>query len=290
MHTSTFVPGSITAFFAVQDGPSFRGKGSVGASICLSDGVSTTVHARSASHTSFSHRTNGAECSLPVGDHVCQRLLAHLCGPLNVSVTHDTSLPIGAGYGVSGATALGTARCLTPLCNDPPDPLTVALDAEVRTGGGYGDVIAQHEGGVCIRTRPCSTTGIIPIDAHGLNVVSVSFGPLETGAVLSDAELVERISRVGSRCLSELVSSPSVETLMSCASHFTRGTGMATRQVDDAIRVMDDVNMLPGAMVMLGEGAFTLTDQEGVEHLLKELRPLGGTLLVSRLAEVVPCV
>jgi hypothetical protein len=65
---------------------------------------------------------------------------------------------------------------------------------------------------------------------------------------------------------------------------------MATRQVGDAIRVMDDVNMLPGAMVMLGEGAFTLTDHDGVEHLLKELRPLGGTLLVSRLAEVVPCV
>ncbi|HHN81308.1 MAG TPA: hypothetical protein ENN11_01645 [Methanomicrobia archaeon] len=289
MHNSTFVPGSITAFFAVQDGPSFRGKGSVGASICLSDGVSTTVHARSASHTSFSHRTNGVECSLPVGDHVCQRLLAHLCGPLNVSVTHDTSLPIGAGYGVSGATALGTARCLTPLCNDPPDPLTVALDAEVRTGGGYGDVIAQHEGGVCIRTRPCSTTGIIPIDAHGLNVVSVSFGPLDTGAVLSDDALIRRISSVGSQSLAALTDSPSVECLMSCASHFTRRTGMATERVNKAIRAIDHTHDLPGAMVMLGDGAFTLSDEEGLEPLIEELRPLGGALLVSRIAEVVPC-
>jgi len=209
---------------------------------------------------------------------------------MDVSIAYETSLPIGAGYGVSGASALGTARCLMPLCNDPPDPLTVALDAEVRTCGGYGDVIAQHEGGVCIRTRPCSTTGTIPVDAHGLRVVSVSFGPLETKAVLSDSVLIERINHAGEHCLETLVSSSSVETLMECASYFTQRTRMATGPVEKAIRVIDDINMLPGAMVMLGEGAFTLTDDEGVEQLLKGLRPLGGTLLVSNLAEAVPCM
>jgi pantoate kinase len=165
----------------------------------------------------------------------------------------ETPLPLGAGFGVSGAAALGTALAADAafdLGRSENALTTVAHVAEVRAGTGLGDVVAQARGGVPVRLEPGAPDAgrLDGVPASG-RVEYCTFGELSTASVIEGD--VASLSAAGERALADLRERPTAARLVSASRTFAADADLL---VDDVRAVLDDV---PGAaMAMLGRSVF----------------------------------
>jgi pantoate kinase len=246
---TAFVPGHITGFFSAHTAATCEQAGSRGAGITLSDGVEVTVAPGSGC------RLNGDDVSITAVDDVRTRL------GVDAAVDATTSLPVGAGFGVSGAVALGTALAANAAfdCGKTENELiTMAHCAEVEAGTGLGDVVAQARGGLPIRIDPGS-----PSHGHldGLparpRVEYVTFGELSTEDVLSGD--TDDLTLAGESALSRLLERPTVEQFMNSSRTFASEADLLTDDVAEAIAAVDEVGG-DAAMAMLGNTVFAIGD------------------------------
>ena len=246
---TAFVPGHITGFFSAHTAATCEQAGSRGAGITLSDGVEVTVAPGSGC------RLNGDDVSITAVNDVRTRL------GVDAAVDATTSLPVGAGFGVSGAVALGTALAANAAfdCGKTENELiTMAHCAEVEAGTGLGDVVAQARGGLPIRIDPGS-----PSHGHldGLparpRVEYVTFGELSTEDVLSGD--TDDLTLAGESALSRLLERPTVEQFMDSSRTFAEEADLLTDDVADAIAAVDEVGG-DAAMAMLGNTVFAIGD------------------------------
>ena len=155
---SAFVPAHISGFFQVCEASDPERMGSRNCGPCLDIGVHTEVKIEPANRTSVNvfinnKRTPAAKTTLAV----IEKLLAIVREPLEVKVAHSCQVPIGAGYGASGAGALGAALALSKALGlrlSRKRLATVAHVAEVNCRTGLGDVGAQALGGLVIGLEP----------------------------------------------------------------------------------------------------------------------------------------
>src|SRR6056297_986790 len=139
------VPGHITGFFSAHPDPEPARAGSRGAGLALSDGVRVTVSRGSGI------RLNGEAVDIAPVETVVDQL------DVAARIEAETPLPIGSGFGASGAVALGTALAANAAfdCERTENELVeFAHCAEVDAGTGLGDVVAQARGGLSIRLEP----------------------------------------------------------------------------------------------------------------------------------------
>src|SRR5205807_8172634 len=104
----SFSPCQITGFFRIHDTPGNPLKiGSTGAGVNLQQGVTTSVRISGASRTKLAISFNGKPLANPVVSRtVVQEHLERSSKTLRVNISHRGILPMGCGYGTSGAGAL----------------------------------------------------------------------------------------------------------------------------------------------------------------------------------------
>jgi pantoate kinase len=268
-----FVPGHVTGFFTVDREDDPTKAGSRGAGLTLTDGVSVTV--RSAEEPSA--HLNGEAMTVEAVGRVLEALGA------SVEVQAVTDLPVGAGFGVSGAMALGAALGV----NDALDRelsvyelATVAHGAEVQAGTGLGDVVAQLHGGVPVRLEPGSPQhnkmDAIPALAR---VEYQTFGELSTAEVI-DGD-TDHLSQAGRQALSEVVQEPTLDSFMQSSRAFSREAGLLTDEVRDVITDVADAGG-SATMAMLGRTVFALDtglSDAGYDPEVCQVDTTGATLL-----------
>ena len=247
-HSGVWVPGHITGFFAPVIGGDPVRSGSIGGGIALSEGVEVSVEAAPTTEV----RLNGQPMTMPPVRSVLEML------KISARVDAETALPLGVGFGISGAMALGTAlgaKAAGLVGRGRTELVRLAHIAEVSNRTGLGDVIGQAHGGVTLRTR----AGTPPIGRTSRITASPTieyliFGPRSTSAILDDADV--RIARAGRDALRLVQVDPSMEAFMQAAGTFTAETALAGTRVD---RVLDRVAASGhrASMVMLGETVFS---------------------------------
>jgi len=244
-----FVPGHVTGFFTIHRDDDPTKAGSQGAGLALTDGVTVTV--RPAEETSV--RCNDVPVEMDAVETVLDTLQA------TARVDGQTPLPIGSGFGVSGAMALGTALAVNEAFDrrlSENELVTIAHGAEVQAGTGLGDVVAQARGGVPIRLEPGGPQDNLldaipargPIEYHTL-------GELSTEEVISgDTDLLDQ---AGKRSLSRVVEEPTLSSFMRASRQFAREAELLTPEIRDVIL---DVNEAGGdaSMAMLGKTVFSI--------------------------------
>ena len=246
---TAFVPGHITGFFSVNPHEDPTRAGSRGAGITITDGVEVTVRPAGGPEVWLDGERVEIEPVLTVLDA--------LDAPARVEAT--AALPLGAGFGVSGATALGTALAANQVFDrrlSENELVTIAHGAEVQAGTGLGDVVAQARGGVPIRLEPGAPAynALDGIPAQE-RIEYVTFGELSTESVLAGD--TEALSRAGERALAHLVGEPTLESFMFAARRFAREADLLTPRVGDSISDVADAGG-EAAMAMLGETVFAL--------------------------------
>jgi len=248
---TAFVPGHATGFFTIERGGNPTETGSTGAGVAVTDGVEVTVEAADERAVFLGDSTIDVE---PV-EIVLDTLRA------DVAVTVESDLPLGAGFGVSGAMALGAALATNAALDrglSENELASIAHGAEVQAGTGLGDVVAQARGGVPIRLEPGDPqhNHMDGIPAGGA-VEYLTLGDLSTEEVIAGEDAL--LSTAGDRALSTVVREPTVEGFGRAARQFSRESELLTENVRAVLTAVTEAG---GAafMAMLGETVVAFGD------------------------------
>lgn len=268
-----FVPSHITGFFASKPGPDPLRSGSIGCGLTLALGATTTVEASEETEILL----NGRLAEAPVSRYVVDRLAR---SPVQVKTELD--MPLGSGFGASGAGALGCALALNAhfdLGLTANGAAAVAHEAEVSNSTGLGDVIGQHTGGLVIRLEP-GAPGIGRVDRIPVSPLRIDYvvkGPISTRDVLSEAAAMQRINQAGESALKELLKRPTLAQFMLLSRDFAVQSGLASQWTLDAIEAVEAAGGM-ASMIMLGEAVFAI----GGADALAEFGPVGTTTVSQR--------
>ena len=248
MSVTATAPGSVTTIFAPQDG-----EASLGVSFAIADGATVTV--RPASETVVS--LDGARTSIAPVSGVLRRL------GVTAEVRVESEVPIGCGFGVSGAATLATALAaneMAGLGHDRQALVEMAHRAEVAAGTGLGDVFIQDRGGL-VWDRGDGMQRMACTEPIGYS----TFGHIATADVLGDAEAVRRVATVGQEALANLDPTDGLIPLFKASWEFATRSGLATERVE---RVVADVRAAGGTatMAMVGETVVTVGAHEAFDH------------------------
>jgi len=249
-----FVPSHITGFFAAHSKEEPRLAGSVGCGLCLSLGATTTIESAPEIHDTEIF-LNGALSEAPVSRFVVEKLAKE-----PVRVKTELSMPLGAGFGASGAGALGCAYALNSGLNlglTANEAAAVAHEAEVTFRTGLGDVIAQNAGGLVVRLQP-GAPGTGRIDRIPVPTMPISYvvhGPLSTKEVLSDEKVMTAVNAAGEAALKELLKRPTFTNFLRLSRRFTVQSGLASDWALEAIEAVQAAGGMAG-MIMLGDAVF----------------------------------
>ena len=293
MTVTAFAPAHITGFFAAKPDPDPVKAGSVGCGLCLEAGVVARVTTGGITSTTGTTnltgtkgtpnitgsgafiRLNGEQIDLPAVEYVIESLLGTGYSRCVVDLAAD--VPLGYGFGVSGAAALATAMAIN---TDPEQGLTmeqaavVAHCADVVNQTGMGDVAGQYTGGLVIRTA-AGAPGVgavkkVPVGA--MDVSWVCLGEISTPSILDDTNTMEMINILGQRSLKALLKRPGLEHFMSLSRDFAFGTGLVSPRAADAIEAVEASGGM-ASMAMLGDTVFALGDGSA----LMEFGPVGSS-------------
>jgi pantoate kinase len=276
---AAFSPGHITGLFQICDQTTdLLLKGSRGVGVSIGNGVTTKVSLKSSPKSSFEIRINETPTnSAKVSEHVINSFLSHVGEDYEIFVDHEVTVPIGSGFGSSGAGALSLALALNEALNlglSRIETAQIAHVAEVKCKTGLGTVIAETFGGVEIRVEP-GAPGIGEIKPIPVNddyvVVCLTFGNLSTKKILSDEKIRHRINKCGKKLIDKLIAHPNPNDFMGFSRSFAEELGLISSRMRKVLVETDSIG-IACSMAMLGESIFSLIKRNETEEIFKVFR------------------
>jgi pantoate kinase len=231
-----FAPSHVSGVFAPQlEARDPRGRGSLGAGLVLSVGVTASAVWRSGPGPSV-RLTADRPSPLEISHEVARRLVADRPGDLSVHLEH--ALPIGQGFGSSAAGALATGLAVAAALGLPRRrAVEVAHLADLFGGGGLGGVAAILGGGLEMRLK----AGIPPYgrvvrrQVERTVLVGTVGAPIRSPTVLRDPRHLDRFAN-GERLVRELARHPSWSRFWSVSERFTDSAGIASPRLSNVLR------------------------------------------------------
>jgi pantoate kinase len=261
-----FAPGSVTAIFA----PGETADRSRGASVAIAEGVVADVEP--AEETERATESVVAVDGKPTDFEPVEMGLETLDVIAEVDLTAE--IPIGRGFGASGAATLATALAADAefgLGRTRAELVEVAHRAEVEAGTGLGDVFVQDMGGLVVGD------GGEPRWFDREDAVEyASFGPIATEEALADEDLMARIAREGTAALDGLSADPSLADLTREAWAFAQAIDLPTDEVRATVEEVEDAGGV-ASMAMVGQTVFAV-GADGVLPNRTEVCPDGAHL------------
>ncbi|HIH92650.1 TPA: pantothenate kinase [Methanosarcina acetivorans] len=272
-----YAPGHITGFFQIHEHNDPHRKGSTGCGIVLNGGVTTEVKAgKSVEKTEIF--LNGKKV-----EGRTTRTVVEMLTDVPVKVKSWAEIPVGCGFGASGAGALGAAYALNRVLslNQTVKSLTeYAHVAEVVNRSGLGDIAAQSNGGVVIRLHPGGPEfgRIDRIPAPEARVFGIALGEISTDSILTDEVTAGKINAAGKVAMSELLKKPTLENFMHQAKDFASNTGLMSSTAKDVIEAAHANGGL-ASQAMLGDTVFAIAPYAQEFPLFEALQEFGQVAL-----------
>ena len=269
-----YAPGNISCVFKVIPHANPARMHSLGMGFTVREGVEVIVSEQHETEVLF----NGERINFPTVHAVVNTLIQN-SSVIGIKVVITSPLPLGCGFGLSGAAALATAYALNELLSIHKDNEALAMIAhvaEVENRTGLGDVCSQYHGGYLVKLKEGA-----PLVADRLPIAEQPiyyryFGPIQTSEVLGNREQTLRINRaadVALNALQTLTHAKSNAELFNACFAVSKQFSVESGLLSDA-RVIDTIAHIEAAggvasMIMLGNGVFsTYPFEDAVETRL----------------------
>jgi pantoate kinase len=227
----SFVPGHLSLTFSIWPNKDPLAMGSIGMGVVLPQGVHCAVVKEQSDIDKNTIIREGNEVEDPVTSRAIE-LLGFSNKGLTIYIRHD--LPLGSGFGISGATAL--AACLE-LEKDLDLCVKAAHQAEIEFKTGLGDVIAIATS-LKNHTSPCivvrhepgygGKTDFYPIEEKF--IVCISGLGRDTSAIISDNEWVKIIN---SAALGIQFNKITIRSAIKAGRLFTEKSGLINKNLSE---------------------------------------------------------
>nr|MDO8111434.1 hypothetical protein [Candidatus Sigynarchaeota archaeon] len=246
--------------------------GSRGGGPCLSEcGVTSIEINEREKPGSMKVFINGDDCSSSAKTtlSVIKWMAKDLVSTTAITIRHEFPVLMGAGYGSSGAGALGTAIALNVLFDlglSLNDCGKYAHCAEVENKTGLGTIGGQVRGGCTISIVPgfpfTMATILLP---PGIKISCSTRGGLSTAQMLSDPDIRKSIIASGKIAMDSIGKKFTIENFVKTAITFVNSTWMrfleqldlgAVRNVMDAINSASQPGILGASMNQMGRSVY----------------------------------
>jgi len=211
----------------------------------------------------------------------------------SASIEHTAHVPLGAGFGASGAGALGVSLALNAALGlgiRKRDLIACAHVSEVVNRTGLGDVGAQARGGLVIGVEP----GAPPYGKvrrirtpPNLRIVCCTLGGISTKSFLS-GELVEKAEELGREAVRRMLAAPTFSNFLRISRDFAEKLGLMDRELRGLCGMAVKGGALGASQAMLGRTVFAFCRPEGYREVERIFREVCGSALVTRVAESGP--
>ncbi len=279
---TAFSPCSITGFFRIHD--QFRDPlrvGSTGASVTLSKGVTTRVVANKSTKSKLTATFNNrALPTTSVSHQVGKEFLRRTQRPVDLRIFHSCELPVGCGYGTSGAGALSLSLALNESLDfslTRVEAAQMAHTSEIACKTGLGTVASAFEGGLAIRKAPGApgkgqVQKVLP--PLSLRVVTASFGPISTNKMLQKSLFRNRVNECADQLVSSMQRQKSSASFVSLSRRFAECIDLMSQRLSRLIAYLDSVE-IAASMAMLGESVFSVVQKESVPQVMEAIKRQG---------------
>jgi pantoate kinase len=281
------VPHRISGFFEIVD--KINGikiidperVGSRGAGLCLSAKGKTEIIAKNLEGNNdftFEIYINGnkmnqkAETTSYIVDHIKK----YIKNPYSIRINHFFDLPVGCGYGASGAGALGTIFGLNKLFKlglSYYEKGKIAHIAEVVNHTGLGTVCGQLNGSIgivkepgypCVYKRIKTPSNII--------IICGSFGMIHTKSILTNPVLNIKIKEAGKIALKKIIKNPDIKSFLDISLEFVKNTEiieiLKLSKVKELIDDLNRLNIIGASMNQLGRSVYAICGKEKENEVL----------------------
>ena len=286
MRAKAFSPAHITGFFKAElDGKEPNQLGSLGAGFSIQKGVKTTVNVRSKTEhdiNNYAIRVKGFNTGdIRVSEYVLNEFL--LDGKY-FDVTHEIDVPVGYGFGCSGAVALSLAIALNDALKygyTKTKVAQIAHKAEIKCQTGLGDVLASYHGGFEIRTKS-GAPGVGKVQRitpkEKLEVMIICFNPISTKKFLK--EKISLINGLGGKMVQKLVKSQDMDEFQDMSIKFAKYIHVITPKMNKVIKDLHD-NGIKCGIALFGETIFSLVPKDKKQKALEILKKYDDGIVIT---------
>jgi len=187
-----------------------------------------------------------------------------------ITINHEFEIPIGSGFGVSAACALGTSLAIAKALKlhlTYNRAASIAHLAEIEMKSGLGDVIAEFTGGLVLRLKEGApgygrVDRIVPGLTTGKDdyyIISKTLGEIETSSIIEDPFWQKKINQTGKSLLSELLDKPDIQNFFKLSRRFAEETSLMGPELKEIVDILED-ETLGASIAMLGNTAFALSE------------------------------
>lgn len=269
---AAFAPGHISGFFQMQNkSEDLLQVGSRNCGLCIDAGVKTVVEVEESSSTELNIFINNEKSTAKTTEAAVDLLLEKINENVSIKVKHSVKAPVGAGYGMSGAGAIGLVLAFSETMGldlSRDEVLAKAHEAEVKCKSGLGDVGPQMLGGLVIGLEPGSPP-------HGkwetiemnqdLKIICGTKGSLSTSGILNNLEFREKSEKLGEAAMQKLLSDKSLENFMKVSKEFALNLNVFDEEFEEIIEKISSQSPLGASAVLLGRAIFAPVPASKVE-------------------------
>lgn len=288
--STAYCPCHITGFFFIHDRYKDPSRiGSTGVGVTVEQGVITRVSIRKAPREKISIALNDRLLKTPsVSTRVVREYVNLTKTTWNITASHSCRLPVGTGYGTSGAGALGLSLALNEAMGDPVSRLgaaRIAHKAEVVSRTGLGTVLAVFHGGFVVRLKPgAPAIGKIRKLAFPKSerIVSGSIGPIYTPSILSSSGFRLHVNSCGRGLLDRFLNRPTPGNFLSLSRRFAECLSLMTPRLRRLLILLDRQD-IPSSMMMIGQAVFSMVQEDRAATLVRLMKSAGIAPLISKI-------
>ena len=252
-----FAPANISCIFKIYEHKNPRWMGSYGIGFTLNEGVIAEVSKAKRNDIVF----NDVSIRFPTAISVINKLTKE-----KIRVCIKTKLPLGCGFGLSGASTLAAAYAINKILNlkkSNKELAIIAHTAEVENKTGLGDVVNQYFGGFCLKLKPSSYFEVKKIRLSNVDVYCKYFGKISTKSIITDMKIKAKINDAADNSLSiikQLINNNEniqFEGIIKISKDFAIKSGLLKdKQTAETIKEIENVNG-NASMIMLGNAVFS---------------------------------
>ncbi len=248
----SFAPGNVSCIFRIIDNKNKAKRHSLGVGFTVDKGV--VVKATKNKRTKI--YANGKRIRFPTVKTVIKELTNK---PVKVEIKDQ--LPAGAGFGISGASALAAAYAINKLLNLKRTKKHLALiahKAEVINSTGLGDIGGQFNGGFNMKIKRGKPLEVVNLGIKNLNIYYKFFSKIQTKKVINSKLKKRKINKAGDRALKRIKSlrNKTLKDVIRISKDFALESGLLrNKKVKCLIKQIENKGG-NASMIMLGNAVF----------------------------------
>lgn len=287
-----FSPGNISCAFVIRKNKNPAKSGSLGIGFTVNKGAAVEIKKMNANKriknkikktANMKNKNmiyfNNKKINFPTVNSVIEKLTKE-----KFVVNIKSGLPLGAGFGLSGASALAAAYALGKILKSKKSKKELALIAhiaEVENLTGLGDVVNQYHGGFLVKHKPSYMFKAEKLPIKNKTVHYRYFSRLDTKKVISNKKIRNKINKAGLKSLNKVKKlekyNINLENLVEISKEFAVESGLLkNNKVKNIIKKIKDNNG-NASMIMLGNAVFSDKKFKGSKKLI--IRDKGAHLL-----------